>query len=77
MAEDIKKPTRFIIFLLNQNLASLSKTKKDLWQSFLDGELRLGLLFDVDVEEVSFSSVDIKEGSAVPTDESAVQNLVR
>jgi hypothetical protein len=37
----------------------------------------LRLVFDVDVEEVFFSSIDVDEGSAVSTDESAVQNLVR
>jgi hypothetical protein len=43
----------------------------------IDCELRCGLLLDVNVEEVSFSSTEVDEGSAVLTDEPAVQNLVR
>ncbi len=40
-------------------------------------ELRFRLLFHVDDKEVSFSSIEVDEGSAVSTDEPAVQNLVR
>ncbi len=42
----------------------------------IDCELRLRLLSDVDVEEVSFS-IKVEEGSAVATVKSAVQNSVR
>ncbi len=45
-------------------------------ETSIDCELRFRLLSSVDVEDVSFS-VEVEEGYAVSTVESAVQNLVR